>query len=183
MEYLPTVLNIVASQLPKAGVECLLIGGFAVNCYGYTRNTLDVDFMIVAEQMEIVKRSMMEAGFTNISIQENVVFFNFPGSPLRVDFLRTDGKTMRQLLSRARPVSLHGHEIKIPSLKDLIGMKIFSFSQDPARRMGKDLPDIAYLSVLHNLDWDSDLGPLCERFGTKASGDLIRNQIEALRTP
>ncbi|MDD2707209.1 MAG: nucleotidyltransferase [Verrucomicrobiae bacterium] len=180
MTPLETILDI-ASQLPSAGVNCLLIGGFAVNYYGYTRNTLDVDFMIVSEQLDIVKRNMIQAGFTNISIQDNAAFFNFPGSPLRVDFLRTNDATMRQILAGASLVRLHGHEIKIPSLKDLIAMKIFSLSQEPVRRMGKDLPDIAYLSVLHNLDLEADLRPLCERFGTAESYELIRGQVETLR--
>lgn len=182
MTHLETILNVVANPLSKAGVECLLIGGFAVNYYGYTRNTLDVDFMIVSEQMEVVNQNMMRAGFTNVSIQENVAFFGVPGSPLRVDFLRTDAVTMRKLLGGARLVSLHGFEIKIPSLRDLIAMKIFSLSQAPAQRMGKDLPDIAYLCVLHHLDLETDLRPLCAEFGTPASYKLIRGHIEALRT-
>jgi hypothetical protein len=55
-------------------------------------------------------------------------------------------------------------------------------SQDVARRRGKDLPDIAYLSVLHNLDLESDIRPLCNRFGTLETYDLICSQVEALRT-
>ena len=45
-----------------------------------------------------------------------------------------------------------------------------------------DLPDTAYLSVLHNLDLESDIRPLCNRFGTLRAYDLIRGQVEALRT-
>ena len=41
----------------------------------------------------------------------------------------------------------------------------------------------AALSVLHNLDLESDIRPLCSRFGTSAVYDLIRGQVEALRTP
>ena len=62
-------------------------------------------------------------------------------------------------------------------------MKIFALSQDVDRRLGKDLPDIAYLSVLHNLDLESDIRPLCNRFGTRKIYDLVRGQVEALRTP
>jgi hypothetical protein len=108
MRHLDTILALAARDLPAHGVDCLLIGGFAVNHHGYTRNTLDVDFMIA--------------------------------------------------------------------------MKIFALSQSVDRRMGKDLPDIAYLSVLHDLDMDSDIRPLCERCGTSGVFELIRNQVEALRS-
>ncbi len=181
MANLRTILDIAARQLPAAGVDCLLIGGFAVNAHGYTRNTLDVDFMIVAEQLDAVRPIMIEAGFTNLAIEDNVAFFSAPGLPLRVDFLRVDRETMGNLLASAIRASVQGVAVNVPALRDLIGMKIFSLSQDVPRRMGKDLPDIAYLSVLHNLDLESDLRPLCSRFGTPAVYDLIRVQVEGLR--
>ena len=34
----------------------------------YTRNTLDVDFMIAAEHLDDVRRIMMQAGFTNYDL-------------------------------------------------------------------------------------------------------------------
>jgi hypothetical protein len=39
--------RLASTDLPAAGVQCLLIGGFAVNHYGYTRNALDsLDFKV-----------------------------------------------------------------------------------------------------------------------------------------
>ena len=183
MTNLETILDVASRQLSAAGVDCILIGGFAVNYHGYTRNTLDVDFMIVTEQLDAVRRIMTQAGFTNVAIENNVAFFNTPNSPLRVDFLRVDSETMRKLLANAMRASVHGYELKVPALRDLIAMKIFALSQDVARRMGKDLPDIAYLSVLHNLDLESDIRPLCDRFGTPHVYGLIRSQVEALKIP
>jgi len=144
---------------------------------------LDVDFMIVAQQFEVVRQIMKRSGFTNIASNKNVAFFNAPGSPLRVDFLRVDGDTMHKLLGNAINANVYRYEIKVPALRDLIAMKIFALSQDVDRRLGKDLPDIAYLSVLHNLDLEADIRPLCNRFGTRKIYDLIRGQVEALRTP
>ncbi len=176
-----TILEIVSTRLPKAGIDCLLIGGYAVNYYGYTRNTLDMDFMILGDHLESVKCVMTQAGFFNITIQDNVAFFNQPGSSFRVDFLRTDAGTMQALLKNAVVAKLRGHEIKVPSLRDLIAMKIFSLSGNTARRQGKDLPDIAYLVSLHDLDLETDVRPLCDKFGTDQAYALIRNQVEALR--
>jgi len=183
MTSLRTIMEIAARQLPAEGVDCILIGGFAVNWHGYTRNTLDVDFMVVAEQLDAVRRIMTQAGFTNIAIQENVAFFSAPDSPLRVDFLRVDRNTMDRLLANAMTANVHGSDVKVPALRDLSGRKIFALSQDIPRRIGKDLPDIAYLSALHNLDLESDIRPLCDRFGGPEVYALIRGQVEALRTP
>jgi hypothetical protein len=183
MTDLDTILTLAAEQLPAAGVECLLIGGFAVNYHGYTRNTLDVDFMIVADQLEVVRRIMKQAGFINVAIRDNVAFFGAADSTPRVDFLRVDAETLRKLSANAVDVAVRGHALKVPALKDLLAMKIFALSQDTARRMGKDLPDIAYLCLLHKLDLVADIQPLCERFGTEKVYELIRTQVEALRAP
>jgi hypothetical protein len=43
MTNLETVLDIASRQLSAAGVDCILIGGFAVNFHGYTRNNLDME--------------------------------------------------------------------------------------------------------------------------------------------
>jgi len=183
MTNLDKILDIASRQLPAAGVDCLLIGGFAVNHYGYTRNTLDIDFMIVAERMDAIRSIMKAAGFTNVEIREDVAFFSAPNEGPRADFLCVDDSTMRKLMAHAASVSIRAYRLQLPSLKDLIAMKIFAFAKNTARRMGKDLPDIAYLTVVNDLDFERDVRPLCDRFGTPEVCEMIRSQIRALREP
>lgn len=181
MTSLDTILEIVSTKLPAAGVDCLLIGGFAVNYYGYTRNTLDIDFMFLADHQEQVKSVMTQAGFVNVTILENILFFSAPGSSFRVDFLRTNATTMQLLMMNAIKIKLHEHELRVPALKDLIAMKVFALSSNQAKRTGKDLPDIAYLIVIHDLSLESDIRPICIQFGTSQTYDLICNTVEELR--
>ena len=178
MTGLDEILKLASHDLPAAGVNCLLIGGFAVNHYGYTRNTLDVDFMIVSDRVDDVRRILSGAGFGNVSVSETVAFFSKPGQPWRVDFLRVDGATMRKLNAGAEAVILHGYPLRVPALRDLLAMKIFALSQSPARRTDKDLPDIAWLAVLNDLDAERDLLPLCRQFGTE---ELCRKIVNRMR--
>lgn len=175
------IFRIVTEKLPEAGIDCLLIGGFAVNHYGYTRNTLDVDFMIIGAFTEVVRRIMRDCGFLNIDERENVLFCASPEGGPRVDFLKVDEGTMQKLQINAHEVIVQGVKLRLPCLRDLIAMKIFSLTQDTARRMAKDLPDIAYLAVLNDLDLDRDIKPLCDRFGTPIIYNMIHDQIEALK--
>lgn len=177
------ILQIVSRDLPAAGIDCLLIGGFAVNHYGYTRNTLDIDFMIIADQADRLRNIMRENGFTNIDVRNNVIFFSNPTGGPRVDFLTVDASTMHNLLVNAVEITFERVQVKLPCLKDLLAMKIFALAQNTACRMGKDLPDIAYLSVLNQIDPERDLKPLCDRFGTPEVYQLICNQMEGLRQP
>lgn len=183
MKTLASVLDLVAYQMKNAGVDCLLIGGFAVNYYGYSRNTLDIDFMVGSDRLDIVKSVMAKAGFINIIVEENVVFFNAPECPFRVDFLRVDSPTLSRLLANALEATVQGSIVKVPALTDLLAMKIFALSQNIPRRLGKDLADIAFLTVIHDLDVVRDIKPLCDRHGTVEVYDLIRNQVEALSVP
>ncbi len=183
MENLDKAFSIVSQKLPEANIDCLLIGGFAVNHYGYTRNTLDVDFMIAGEQINQIRKIMLDAGFTNIDIGESVAFFSPPKGEPRVDFLRVGRSTMTKLLKNAVSIKIRGCPLFVPALKDLIAMKIFSLKENTARRMGKDLPDIAYLSAINRLSLETDIKPLCDRFGDPEIYQMIRNQIEGLRRP
>ena len=183
MRRLDEILGTVSRAFPEAGIDVLLIGGFAVNHYGYSRTTLDVDFMVVADQVSEAVRLFREAGFTNIDRQESAVFLSHPDGGPRVDLLPVDEETMTRLARGANEAVVHGVRLRIPALRDLLAMKIFAFSRNPARRMGKDLPDIAFLSVLHGLDPEADLGPLCERFGTPEAFAMIQQQIRGIRTP
>lgn len=174
------ILSVVSRNLVDAGIDCLLIGGFAVNYYGYTRNTLDLDFMIVGNQVESVRKTMVKAGFSNVSIHENVVFFSSGENKPRADFLQVSADTMKKLLTNAVEAQIHGCKLRIPSLKDLLAMKVFSLSQNRNQRMGKDLPDIAYLTIINDLDVKADIKPICNLFGTQEIYELICRHIEGL---
>ena len=182
MQLLDTVLDIAANKLPQAGIDCILVGGFAVDFHGYSRNTLDIDFMIFTEQLSEVRSIMTEAGFTNIVIEDIVAFFENPDSPLRVDFLRVDKNTLDNICNNAVRAEIHGYKLKVPALIDLIAMKIFSLSGNFTRRMAKDLPDITYLSIINNLDLKNDIQPLCSKYGTPELYDIISRQVKELQS-
>jgi hypothetical protein len=162
------VFEVVCRRLPEAGVFALMIGGHAVNHYGVSRATQDIDFMIAASDENTVRRVMQEAGFTNISLHETVMFFSRPGSPLRVDFLKVDQETLSQLLVNAKEVDYFGgHGIRVPQLRDLLGMKIFALANGGAKREDKDFWDIVHLVTENHVSVDVELHELCRQFGTE----------------
>jgi hypothetical protein len=174
------IFQLVAKTIGQSGIKYLLIGGYAVNCYGYTRNTLDVDFMIAAEDADKVRQLLKEVGFSNVSEGGGVLFFNRPDSSLRIDFLKTDAETLHKLLQNAHPIQMFGSAIEVPSLLDLLAMKLFALSQAFERRVDKDLPDVAYLCVLNNLDLERDIHPLCRRYGSEALYRHVVEKVEGL---
>lgn len=175
------VFRIVSQQLAAANIHCLMIGGHAVNHYGYSRATQDVDFMIATSDHEPTRRIMTAAGFTNQSMTETVDFFNRPGSPLRVDFLKVDRATLDELLSAAVSVLyLDRHEVKVPCLRDLIAMKVFALASGSPGRRDRDSADIVHLAVENRIDLERDLLPLCERFGTAGLYEQLSARIKEM---
>ncbi len=180
MEY-ELVFRIVTGDLPAAGIKCLMIGGHAVNHYGFVRATQDIDFMIAASDEQEVRRIMKNAGFTGIASHENVVFFHRPESPLRVDFLKVDAETMDTLVASAVEIDyFDGQEVSVPCLQHLIAMKIFALKGGSQKREDRDFPDIVQLVLKHNLDLEDDLKPLCDRYGTVGLYDRLCTRIRAL---
>ncbi len=175
--------EVVAQRLPGAGIDFLMIGGHAVNHYGYVRATQDVDFMIAGGDANAVRTIMRNAGFTNISVHDTVTFFNQPGSPLRIDFLGVDERTMAKLLENAVATEYFaGYEVKVPQLKDLVAMKLFALRSGSPKRKDKDFPDIVHLAIEHDWDLEADLRPLCDRFGSDALYRDLCIRIEELRS-
>lgn len=174
------IFDVVSKQLPRAGVEFLMIGGHAVNHYGYSRATIDVDFMIAANDVAAVRSVMKAAGFTNVSESENVVFFKHPKIPFRVDFLQVDSESMRKLMANATRTEYAGVPMAIPSLKDLISMKLFALKCGSPRREGKDFPDIVNLVLEHGLDVEAELKPLCNKFADEQTYARLAEHIREL---
>lgn len=175
------VFEVVTRRLPEAGIDFLMIGGHAVNYYGFIRATMDVDFMIAASDQHAVRRIMTEAGFTNISTAENVTFFSQPDSSLRVDFLSVDLDTLRQLLDRAVQVPYLAVSVTVPCLEDLISMKLFALHNGSPKRASRDSEDIVRLVIEHDLDLETTLKPLCLRFADEAEYRALKERIEQER--
>lgn len=172
------VFELIGNALSEEGVAYLLIGGHAVNCHGYVRATQDVDFMIATADVSAVRSALKAVGYSNISEGENVVFFERPESPLRVDFLPIDGETMDTLLSRAESTEYAGCTMLIPGLRDLLAMKLFAWAFGSAKRGTRDRDDIVQLVRVNGLDAERDLKSLCLQYATDAAWQELSQLLE-----
>ena len=162
--------------LRELKIENLLIGGMAVNYYGFSRSTTDIDFMMAVSNAEPLVSAMRKAGFSSYSVQKNVMFFKNPEDPVRVDFLKIDSETLAKLMQSAVPVNIHGCQVVVPSLTHLLAMKLHSFSQSSLR--GKDLEDIVWLSIFNKVDVDAVLRPLALKYASDAIFQQVSEQIQ-----
>jgi predicted nucleotidyltransferase len=132
--------------LNHAGVEYLLVGGFAVNHYGYHRSTDDIDFWIAVsdENFDRLLAAIREffgedlAGLDKNFLKNNDTLF-LGQVPNKIEVIQNaSGISFAEAFPRRAETTLDGVPVKIISLADLKTNK-------RATGRNKDLADIENL--------------------------------------
>ena len=162
--------------LERNGLEFLVVGGVAVQHYGYSRATMDIDLMMVVPDDFAFTDKLRVDGFTYYSITSMAIFGKKSDWSHRVDFIKVDADTFSKLMAESVSAKLYDSEVRMPSLKHLIAMKFHAYKQGGARRI-KDFNDIVWLSILNDLDPERDLRETAFRY---ADDDIYRGVVKAI---
>jgi hypothetical protein len=173
------IFNLVSDISKKTGVTCVLIGGFAVNYYKVTRQTVDVDFLITEEDYKEIKAPLEKAGYKEDFIQN--VFVRLKGNKsylMDIDFMFVDKETLSKIIKAGEKINIAGEKFIVPSLKNLIALKLHSIKYNPKIRENKDMPDIINLIRINKLDFKSDeFRELCLKYATE---EIYKKILESL---
>lgn len=171
----PTIFHLISDITKKTGISCILIGGFAVNYYKVTRQTADVDFLITREDFEKVLSLLEKEGYKQDDVQE--VFVRLKSNRfylIDIDFMFVDRETFESLVESGKNITIAGQKFLVPSLNNLIALKLHSLKHNLKIRKNKDLPDIVNLVRIHKIDVKSEeFKDLCFKYGTKEIYDRI----------
>ncbi len=88
-----------------------------------------------------------------------------------------DSATLNELLADSVEIDYGGYPIRVPSLRDLISMKLFALKGGNPKREERDAGDVLHLMLEHGLQVETDLKPLCERFATD---EIYRNLVRRI---
>lgn len=135
--------------LNKAGVDYIMVGGWAVNMYGYIRATVDLDIWILAniENARKVYAALVEFGAPVAEMKpddfaEYGMIFQIGVAPCRIDIIsKISGVAYLDAVQRAVPTTIDGVNVRIISLEDLIANK-------KASGRAKDIADVEVLEGL-----------------------------------
>lgn len=176
MEY-RSAFHLISDTINKTGISCVLIGGFAVNYYKFSRQTADIDFLITEEDFNKIQVLLEDAGYTQEFKQK--VFVRFKSNKLYlmdVDFMFVDKETLDKIILDAKKIIIAKHKFAVPSLMNLIALKLHSLKYNFSIRQGKDLLDIISLIKLNKVDAKTkDFRELCLKY---ANEDIYRRIME-----
>ncbi len=176
----PTVFHLMSELSNKAGITCVLIGGFAVNYYKVTRQTADVDFLITKDDFDKIAEALTKAGFELESVRD--VFARLTGNKhflVDIDFMFVDKETLEKIIKDGKEISIARHTFIVPSLKTLIALKLHAVKHNRKLREYRDLPDIINLIRTNKVDVKSkEFHDLCLKYGTE---ELYKKVVEGVR--
>ncbi len=153
---LSAVLHRVAHLLREQDVDFAVIGGLALAAHGAPRATIDLDLLVGGENSERLHEILAALGYQSLHRTENVAnYASRDPADGRIDVLFVRRPRGRAILARARALPiLDRGDLRVVDASDLIGLKVQSSSNDPARRR-TDMADIEQLlRCAPNLDLD-----------------------------
>ena len=175
-----SVFQLLSDISKKTGVSFVLIGGFAVNYYKYTRQTVDVDFLVKEQDFQKILNLLEAAGYKVDYRQEVFARFTSAESPLLmdIDFMFIDVETFDKIIKDSQKTSIADCEFRVPSLEHLIALKLHAVKYNPKFRLAKDVPDIINLIIINNLDVKNEkFKELCLKYGTK---EIYQNILDSI---
>ncbi len=134
------VLHRTLDVFERAGVECAVMGGFAVRHWALPRPTYDVDFAVAVEGEELLRllRAFEAAGFsvakpfltgfadTLAGLRKVAVGSFDSGSMWDVDMFLATTPLVRSAFDRRVPTEVEGRRLSVVSVEDLLLFKLLA---------------------------------------------------------
>lgn len=147
------VLKTFARFLEESRIRYALIGGLAMQAWGYSRFTRDIDFVADRAGRDRVVSFAQSQGYETLYLSEGYSNHLHPDPRFgRVDFMYVDEETADKLfpLAVVKPI-LGDVEAPVPTPEHLAAMKAISMKNSPQRVL-IDSPDVQFLLSLPGVD-------------------------------
>lgn len=156
----------LSSEFQGAKIPFLLIGGYAINAYGYSRATQDVDFMIVSSDFDKAKQIIQRCGYRQYVHKDLCArFVDHERQWPPFDLVFVDKNTFQSMVKDSKDVEVMGRKLLVPSAEHLIALKLHAIKNDPLRET-KDLNDIFEIIKMQKLDvYSPKFKEFCLKFG------------------
>ena len=147
----------IASEAKKRDLQFLVIGGLAVNFYGYSRDTADLDLLISSKTHDQWKVLFLEMNYSLYREQGTFIQFSPPKEGIwPVDLMTVREPTFRPIFEFGKEVEMYEAKMLIPTLEHLIALKLHALKHSHLGRFLKDFLDVENLVRINHIDLKSD---------------------------
>jgi len=164
MEFFPAL----EEEARKRNLQFLVIGGLAVNFYGYSRDTADLDLLICRDRATTWRELFSDSGYTVDRDAESFIQLAPPKQgEWPVDLMLVAESTFVPMWREGREVEMLAARMRIPSLDHLIALKLHALKHTRPHRFLKDFQDLEGLLVINNIDPNTEkIRQLFIKYGT-----------------
>ena len=155
---LPTVgfFNRLESEAQIRELKSLVIGGLAVNFYGFSRDTADLDLLIERDSRAEWCDLFSSLGYKLERDADVFVQLTPPESgEWPVDLMLVAQQTFDPMLAESTLVEMYGARVRIPSLMHLLALKLHALKHTRAQRFLKDFLDVEGMVRTNKVDLQS----------------------------
>jgi len=158
----------IHEEAQRRRLRFLVIGGLAVNHYGFSRDTSDLDFFISQPERTQWMNLLSDLGYTKYVDGGPFLQYSPPTQHAwPVDLMVVQEKTFAPMFDASREADLFGMKTRVPSLEHLIALKLHALKHTRMHRFLKDFLDVENLMRINRLDIKSaEIRELFEKFGT-----------------
>ena len=171
----------LADAVEREGLAVLVIGGHAVNAYGYTRTTLDVDFLVAVESFPEWRRVLESAGYRWAGQTESFARMDPPATDppsLPVDVMLVSSETFSKLYAERQLLDFGGTRLPVPKPLNLIALKLHAMRNPERFKKGKDLPDVLNLISICQIDTESqEFVEVLNRYASDETRSLLDSHL------
>lgn len=171
----------VHQRAAERKLRFLVIGGMAVNHYGYCRETNDLDFFISWNDRDSWMQLLAEFGYNRFTDGGPFVQYSPPdNNAWPVDLMLVQEQTFVPIFEASCEGEFYGIKTKVPSLEHLLALKLHALKNTRTRRFLKDFLDVENLISINHFDIKSEkLRSLFEKYGTMDLYEKISRALAA----
>jgi len=158
----------------------LIIGGHAVNAYGISRQTGDLDLLVPIAHKEKWHALMVRIKYDVIQNDDRFSRYSPPDlAAWPIDFMFVDDATFENLYSESQVIPVGVAEPHIVSARHLLILKLHALKQAQEHRTLKDFNDVLELlrSGLSGVTRD-ELRLLCEKYANSEWYTKLEHALE-----
>ena len=169
----------IHQEAARRKLRFLLIGGLAVNHYGYSRETADLDFFISRNERAEWLELLAAFGYKNFHDGGSFIQYEAPDkSAWPVDLMLVQEKSFATIFGVSLEAEFFGVKTRVPSLEHLIALKLHALKNTRMHRFLKDFLDVENLIRINRVDVRSQtIRELFDKYGTQDLYEKISRSV------